>query len=409
MKKSTCRILCVLLLLAGCSPVWAQPDGEAGPDGDAGPANLPAKPTGVVKSEHMEIDLNKRQIVIQTEVCLIKDAERLEFVLSGWGEKAHESLLHTKATGKQIHFGLLLLGLRQGIPAEWVYIGEESHYVPPRGSELELHVRWSDKKGKQHTAPIKEWMQPVGKDSPKPPNTFVFIGSEVFADGTYWADQAGELISVSNFASAVLDVPFQSTDKDSELLFKVDRTKLPERETKVELILKVKPDAAKTPYARALVDIDADGMLRADGQPVAKDKLEDWAGKLSMKHPKAKVIVRADPNARVGDVQWAMEAIRLGGIFDAEVERIRRDLETPYTAGDRQRLIGDWANRFANPRDEIRDPGEQADEALEILREQLRRRDRQREVLQEYIEDLTRLREAYKKQAAEGDAASDQP
>jgi hypothetical protein len=219
----------------------------------------------------------------------------------------------------------------------------------------------------------------------------VFIGSELFADGSYWADQNGELISVSNFASAVLDVPFRSSDKEGQLAYQADRKVLPERGTKVQLILKPSPKADQSPYARAMIDIDPDGQLAVDGQALATEKLEDWAGKLSRDHPKAKVIVRPDPKATVGQVQWVLETVRLGGIFDTDVERLRRQVELPRTAADRQRLLAAWAGRFAEPAEQVVPPSQQVAELLPVLRSHLARKQRQAEVLQEYIDDLQRL------------------
>ncbi len=358
----------------------------------------------VLKSEHMQIDLANRKITIDAAVALLDNHDYLEFVLSGWGEKTHESLLHTKATGKQIHFGLLMLGLQRGIPPEWIYVGQQPHFLPPRGPKVDLSVRWTDKKGKQHDKPVSAFIKKTGKNAPEPPETFVFIGSEVLVDGAYWADQNGELISVSNFASAVLDVPFRSSDKEGQLAFMVDRKTLPKRGTAVQLILTVQADAAKSPYARAMIDIDPDGQLAVDGQALATEKLEDWAGKLSRDHPQAKVVVRPDPKARMGDVQWVLETVRLGGIFDTEVERLRRQVELPRTAADRQRLLNEWAKKFSEPAEQVVPPATQVAEVLPVLRSNLARQQRQAEVLQEYIEDLTRLAA----QHAEADEPADE-
>jgi hypothetical protein len=71
---------------------------------------------------------------------------------------------------------------------------------------------------------------------------WVFGGSRILKDKetgetAYYADLTGELICVSNFAAAMLDVPMESTSSDADLLFETFTERIPPRGTPITLIL----------------------------------------------------------------------------------------------------------------------------------------------------------------------------
>jgi hypothetical protein len=346
----------------------------------------------------MSVDLEKRQVVLKAQICLQEDHEYLEFLLSGWGDKTHESLLHTKVKGRQIHFAMLLLGLRPGKAAEWIYIDENrSANIPPRGGACTMRIRYIDKQGKTHEVDARDWMLSAPGQETAPPEKFIFVGSRVLADGSYWADQDGELVSVANFRSAVFDVPFESTSSDQHLLFKANRTKMKPRGTDVELVIKPVEGAEKTPHVRSLLEIDPLGRLQVDGEPIAADKLRPWAAALTNKHLKAMVEIRATPEVRVGDVRWAREELKLGGIFETEVIRLARLTELPRTPEARQRLLVEWSRRFADPANYMGDQGEKAAETIKLTRERIAELQAIIHVMDEYANDLEAARKQFVK------------
>ncbi|OHB82917.1 MAG: hypothetical protein A2V98_09195 [Planctomycetes bacterium RBG_16_64_12] len=71
---------------------------------------------------------------------------------------------------------------------------------------------------------------------------WVFAGSQFVQDDRtgeryYQADAEGDLICVSNFPGAVLDVPIRSTDSNAALLFEAFTERIPPLGTPVTLIL----------------------------------------------------------------------------------------------------------------------------------------------------------------------------
>ena len=82
---------------------------------------------------------------------------------------------------------------------------------------------------------------------------WVFAGSEFYDDPTtkaklYAADD-GDLITVANFASAILDLPFASTANDAGRTFVANTARIPPRGTPVTLFLRPRP-APATPNRR---------------------------------------------------------------------------------------------------------------------------------------------------------------
>jgi hypothetical protein len=100
---------------------------------------------------------------------------------------------------------------------------------------------WKDAHGKRQTARAQDWVRnsKTGKAMQYP---WVFGGSrfqknEVTGETYYQADADGDLICVSNFPGAMLDLPIQSTSSDTELLFEGFAEHIPPRGTPVTLIL----------------------------------------------------------------------------------------------------------------------------------------------------------------------------
>ena len=71
---------------------------------------------------------------------------------------------------------------------------------------------------------------------------WVFAGSELFQDPdtkkVIYAADAGDLFTVANFPSAILDLPVTSSSSDNERAFVAHTAQIPPRETPVRIILK---------------------------------------------------------------------------------------------------------------------------------------------------------------------------
>lgn len=60
----------------------------------------------------------------------------------------------------------------------------------------------------------------------------------------YYQADGGDLICVSNFPTATLDIPIESSQSNDALLFEVFEGRVPPRGTPVEIILAPAPPAA---------------------------------------------------------------------------------------------------------------------------------------------------------------------
>ena len=90
-------------------------------------------------------------------------------------------------------------------------------FEPPTGSAIAIELQWK-KDGKVHTQDARQWVK-GDKDKPLE-RDWVFAGSQFYDDPVtkkkrYAADE-GDLITVANFGSAILDLPIESSANDAE-------------------------------------------------------------------------------------------------------------------------------------------------------------------------------------------------
>lgn len=392
--------VCLVMALRAASPAPGGgdpvtpvvPASAAAPVAAGPPASAAAEPRiGLVR-----LDPARRQVSFEAEVCLREGM--LEFLICAWDTKKHESILHTKARASHLHAALLLLGLSAGKPARWSGEDEDARFLPPAGAGLEIALLWKDKDGKLKRAEAFEWIRGAQGRKFTPPKEWVFVGSDILPDGRYWGELEGEVVSVSNFASAVIDVPFESSNKDAMRDMCANTAAIPPVGTKVDVIVTALPNAEKAPHARATLEIDAFGRMSIDGQPIDLDQLEKWAVKDLQRHEKGMVVIRADGRALVHDVERAHQQLRIGGIRDFLFQRVPPEDELlPRTPQQAEKALKEWRDIFANWRDQIREPGEQAQRVLDQIELQTRLLEGRKNLLREYA---AHLREAMKEYRA---------
>jgi len=177
------------------------------------------------------IDAKRKQVVMEGEVCLREGM--LEMFACPRRTKEHESVLSVPVRPLTVHAGLLAVGALPGNPARW-----NPKFEPARGALIEVTIFWTDEEGNQQHARAQEWIRQI-KTGNAMDQSWVFGGSVV--QGTYLAD-FGEFICVSNFPSAMLDVPVESSDKAGDLQFEAFTERIPPLGTKVLLVLTPRPN-----------------------------------------------------------------------------------------------------------------------------------------------------------------------
>lgn len=215
------------------------------PEQDAGTATVERQmltsPHGLVrlsKEHEIWIDPKRKIVVVDGEVVLREGL--LEMFACPKGTKEHESIVAVNSSAQLIHTGLLAVGAVPGRPVQF-----QPDYTPASGTEVEIWVLWITATGERNKERAQEWIKELSSGQAMP-HAWVFAGSGFWTDETtgqrYYYGDAGDLICVSNFPSATLDLPIQSSQANEDLAFAAFTEKIPPRGTKVRLVLMPKQD-----------------------------------------------------------------------------------------------------------------------------------------------------------------------
>lgn len=181
-----------------------------------------------------------KRLIIEARVVLRDGA--LEHLLCLKGTKEHEAIVATPADPKQIHAGLLLTGAEPGHPVRF-----QPRFEPPAGTPIDVKVCWKAD-GKTREVDARQWIEDLQTKKTLDVD-WVFAGSTLYQDPvskkTIYAALEGDLITVANFASAILDLPIASSADDSNRVYIARTAELPPLGTEVQLILSPKPPRPK--------------------------------------------------------------------------------------------------------------------------------------------------------------------
>ncbi|HEX5470634.1 MAG TPA: YdjY domain-containing protein [Lacipirellulaceae bacterium] len=212
----------------------------AGTDSKAAPAppRLP-DPKGaqrLSKQYPIWIDKSKKEVIVDGQIALREGM--LEMFACTRNTKEHESIVSADTKAYLVHAGLLALGAEPGHPVRF-----QPEYMPPAGTEIDVFVRWLGENGKEHTARAQDWIKDL-KTKKEMTYPFVFAGSLFWVNPdthrkTYEAEH-GDFVCVSNFATAMLDIPVKSSQSNDRLEFEAFTKKIPPLGTPVQLIFKPK-------------------------------------------------------------------------------------------------------------------------------------------------------------------------
>jgi hypothetical protein len=223
MRTIRCLILSAIALVAvpaGPAPIAAEP-------GDRHPDLKRLSPT-----EEVWVDPARKEVVVGGRIAI--DRGPIEFFACSEGTKEHESIVATKASARLVHAALLAIGLEPGTPVSF-----DPEYVAATGPAVLVRARWTKDDGTSATIDAREWVRNTRTGEPLDAD-WVFAGSSFWtdpADGTeYYQADGGDLICVSNFPTAMLDLPVESSQSNEALLFEAFADRVPPRGAAVELI-----------------------------------------------------------------------------------------------------------------------------------------------------------------------------
>lgn len=185
------------------------------------------------------LDPERKQLILRGDVVLRRGPLELFACLKR--TKEHEAIVSVATKAYVVHAGLLACGAQPGNPARF-----QPEFTPARGTEIEVLVEWVDAAGKTQKMDARQWIKSAktGKAMDYP---WVFGGSGFWtdpADGKrYYQAEDGDFICISNFPSAMLDVPVESSAANSALLFEAFTANIPPEKTRVTIYLIPKLDA----------------------------------------------------------------------------------------------------------------------------------------------------------------------
>jgi hypothetical protein len=204
------------------------------------------------KEDSVWIDVKRKLVVVDGEVAVREGF--LEMFACTQGTKEHESLVAVYSKAYVIHTGLLAVGAVPGKPVQF-----DPEYRRAEGPIVDIYILWRDSQGEKRSVKAQEWVRNT-KTQKQMEQNWVFAGSGFWTDEEtgmkhYYAEQ-GDLICVSNFATAMLDVPIESSQSADQLLFEAFTEHMPPKGTKVRLVLIPRP-TKKTESQGAESEIDA--------------------------------------------------------------------------------------------------------------------------------------------------------
>ena len=188
-------------------------------------------------AEDVWIDPQKKEVVVGGAIAL--DRGVIEVFACPRHTKEHEAIVATSASARLVHAALLAIGLEPGSPVSF-----DPDYAAARGPIVSVRVNWKDTEGRIQERPAQELIRTVSTQAALEAD-WVFAGSVFWkdpVDGTeYYQADGGDLICVSNFPTATLDLPIESSQANDELMFEVFAGRVPPRGTEVDLILSAGP------------------------------------------------------------------------------------------------------------------------------------------------------------------------
>jgi len=197
------------------------------------PFEIPANWKRLSEQEEIWIDNQEKLVIVSGRICLTRGL--LEMFACPKGMKEHESVVATYPLAMYVHQALLLIGVNPGRTVQW-----EPEYKPAEGPKIQVECWYYNEKNELVKQNAKEMVKLVSDGSPLKID-WVFGGSKFIVDPDgreLYAANGGELICLSNFSSAMIDLPIPSTAEAGGLLFEANTEKIPPLDTPVLLVLK---------------------------------------------------------------------------------------------------------------------------------------------------------------------------
>ncbi len=231
--------LCLLgLVFVGNRPLRGQGiEDMVSPDRLAAIEKAFGDPPGMVRlvrEGRVWVDRGRRRVIVDGYVALRQGP--LEMFACPARTKEHESVVAVVAQAQHVHAGLLAVGGKVGRPVQF------EPYRPATGQTVHIFVLWWDAEGNKQVANAKHWVRQANTGDTLS-HDWVFAGSQLYVDpdsgqSQYLAD-AGDMICVANFPTAMLDLGIRSAAENVDLMFVANTERIPPEGTPIRLILQL--------------------------------------------------------------------------------------------------------------------------------------------------------------------------
>jgi hypothetical protein len=187
------------------------------------------------------VDLKDKSVIVDGQISLTKGM--LEMFACTRNTKEHESIVSADTKAFLVHTGLLTVGAEAGHPARF-----QPKYEPPEGTEIEIVIQWKDDKGKMRSVRAQDWIRDIRTQKPMT-YPFVFGGSMFWKDPEtgkqHYQAEGGDFVCVSNFGTAMIDIPIKSSQSNEDLGFEAFTERIPPLGAPVRMVFKPKLKAEK--------------------------------------------------------------------------------------------------------------------------------------------------------------------
>ena len=188
------------------------------------------------KPHRVWVDKQQGTVIVDGYISLREGM--LEMFACPQGTKEHESVVSVYSRAQVVHAALLAVGAKTGQPVKW-----DPEFAPPTGTEIIIEAQWQDGAGKWQKISARQWVKDVKTDKLMQTN-WVFAGSGFWKNEEtgeeFYQAESGDFICVSNFSTATLDIPTESSQVNDGLMFEANTEKIPPLGTPVRLVLKPK-------------------------------------------------------------------------------------------------------------------------------------------------------------------------
>jgi hypothetical protein len=228
-------VLAGVLAVGGVVALWFSLNGAERAPEEKQPET---KRTAIGNNLFLEVQGDKRRVIVVAYVVLREG--QLEGLMCRTNTKEHEYILATDVDARTIHAALLAANAKPGSTVQFA-----PKYVPASGSLMKVSLQYKTG-GKLVTVPAQDWIRDVNANKVMAQD-WVFAGSRFVPDPedekkqVYLANH-GDVICVCNMESAMLDLPVRSPRAIDHRVYEAFTSRIPPKDTKVEVILEVVPD-----------------------------------------------------------------------------------------------------------------------------------------------------------------------